>query len=454
MPDTPPLADRTYRHVFETAAVGIAVVGLDGSWVDVNSTICKILGYSREELLSTTFQQLTHVDDLDSELALVASLIKGSADSYDMEKRYWNKNGDLVWAKLTVGIVRDDEGAPIHFVSVIDDITLRNKAETSAREYEQRLAATFENVAVGIIMTDWNGEFVGFNRRFVEMLGYDLDSFKPGNFRDHMHPDDVTAHSPRRRDLWLGKIPSVAIDRRWIKADGSHLWSRLTISVQDSEAELEPYSVTIVEDISEERRLEKSQKLLIGELNHRVKNTLAIVQGVVRRTLQTNPEPEAFAKLIEERLQSISEAHNLLSRNDWHNLTVRQLVDACLLKPFAIYADAISCSGPDISLEAQQAITTALAFHELATNAIKHGSLSRAGGRVLVEMTEGGDSGVSAKLTWREVGGPPPVPSERSGFGSFLLRDAMPYVTGGPSKIEFDPGGLVVEFTFVRGQQS
>jgi len=125
--------------VFEQAAVGIARVDADGRFLEVNDRFCAIVGYSRARLMAGDFQQITHPDDLDADLANVARLLAGEASSYMMEKRYLRPSGDVVWVTLHVGLVRDAAGRPASFVSVVNDITDTKHAARTLTEYSERL---------------------------------------------------------------------------------------------------------------------------------------------------------------------------------------------------------------------------------------------------------------------------------------------------------------------------
>ncbi|MBA4168442.1 MAG: PAS domain S-box protein [Chitinophagaceae bacterium] len=112
-----------FRGVFESSSIGMAIVGLQGKWIKVNGSLLKILGYDRERLYQLNFQDITHPDDLNEDLILLKSLISGKIESYQLEKRYFNSNGNIIWGLLSVSIVRDAKGLPLHFVSQILDIT-------------------------------------------------------------------------------------------------------------------------------------------------------------------------------------------------------------------------------------------------------------------------------------------------------------------------------------------
>jgi two-component system, NarL family, sensor histidine kinase UhpB len=142
-------SEKRFRATFEQAAVGIAHVGPDGRWLRVNQKLCDIVGYTRDELLSRTFQDITHPDDLGADLAQVRQVLDGQIDTYTMEKRYLRKDGSEVWNALTVALVRDDTGKPDYFISVVVDTTERKRAEESlriSREELRRLSAHVQQI--------------------------------------------------------------------------------------------------------------------------------------------------------------------------------------------------------------------------------------------------------------------------------------------------------------------
>lgn len=128
-------SEEQFRSSFETAAIGMALVGLDGKWLKVNKSLCTLLGREESELLTTTFQELTHPDDLSLDLAYVQDLLEKKREHYQIEKRYFHKNEQIIWVNLSVSIVRDEEGNPIHFVSQIEDITLRKSYQEELQNY-------------------------------------------------------------------------------------------------------------------------------------------------------------------------------------------------------------------------------------------------------------------------------------------------------------------------------
>jgi diguanylate cyclase (GGDEF)-like protein/PAS domain S-box-containing protein len=132
------LAERDFEAAFNAAPHGVAIVGLDGTFLHVNQKLAAILGYSAAELVDITFQEITHPDDLDADLAQVDALLAGEIHSYEMEKRYFTKQGHLIWVLLAVAIVRDEDGSPRHFISQVQDISERKRLEAHTYELANR----------------------------------------------------------------------------------------------------------------------------------------------------------------------------------------------------------------------------------------------------------------------------------------------------------------------------
>lgn len=151
------LASEKFAGAFSSAALGMALVSLEGRWLDVNDSLCGILGYTRAELLLIDFQTLTHPDDLHTDLALLGDLLAGRREHYHMEKRYLGKAGNLVWGRLSVSLVRTESGEPLHFVSQIQDVTAQRLSGQQLRESEQRTRVTLDAVADMVLTLDLHG---------------------------------------------------------------------------------------------------------------------------------------------------------------------------------------------------------------------------------------------------------------------------------------------------------
>ncbi len=155
-----------FSSAFKDAAIGMALVGRDGRWLQVNPALCALVGYTEQELLATTFQAITHPDDLNADLAFVRQMLAGEIPTYHMEKRYFHKQGHIVWILLTVSLVRDSVGQPLYFIGQIQDITERKQVEEQLHESEARLRAILDNSPNMVFLKDTEGRYLFVNRQF------------------------------------------------------------------------------------------------------------------------------------------------------------------------------------------------------------------------------------------------------------------------------------------------
>lgn len=166
-------SEERFRGAFETAAHGMGLVSPEGRWLKVNRALCDMVGYSEAELLATDFQTITHSDDLQSDCEYVRQLLAGEIPSYQMEKRYLHKNGSIVWILLSVSLVRDSAGKPIHFVSQVQDISERKRAEEALRDSETKLRAIFDHHYQLTGLLDPEGRLLATNKTALELVDAD-----------------------------------------------------------------------------------------------------------------------------------------------------------------------------------------------------------------------------------------------------------------------------------------
>ncbi|CAN7154042.1 sensor histidine kinase [Mesorhizobium sp. LjNodule214] len=201
-------------------------------------------------------------------------------------------------------------------------------------------------------------------------------------------------------------------------------------------------------DITERKLGDERQRLLLRELNHRVKNTLATVQALATQTVRHARQPSEFLEAFGARLQALGVAHNLLSDREWRGIGIRELVQI-EVKPFdSTERPRMTISGADLLLTPDQAVGLGLILHELASNALQYGSLSVASGKVdLTWKAEGKRGARRLVLTWRESGGPQVEPPDRHGFGSILIRRSLAKVISSEVTHEFRPEGVFAEIS-------
>jgi PAS domain S-box-containing protein len=252
-----------FRATFEHAPVGIANTTLEGRWSEVNQQLCDMLGYTREELLSHTFQDVTHPDDLEASLEYYYRLLGGECQSYTLEKRYLRKDGSPIWVNVTISLVRTPEGKPHHFIGIIEDISERKQLREALQASEAHFRALFEHAPVGIGQTNQRGKWLNVNQHFCDMLGYTREELLARSFQEITHPDDLEGSLYLSRQLWAGTSPSLAMEKRYLRKDGSPIWVNVTISLVRSPEGKFRYTVVIIEDISQRKQLEEERVRLL-----------------------------------------------------------------------------------------------------------------------------------------------------------------------------------------------
>ncbi len=227
---------------------------------------------------------------------------------------------------------------------------------------------------------------------------------------------------------------------RWLAARGR---------VLDYDASGRPTLVFGVNfDITATKTAEQKQKLLLREINHRVKNTLATVQAMATQTLRYTTEPRDFLDAFNGRLQSLGLAHGLLSDMEWGGIDLKEIVRRQVMPFTQSSAPRIHTSGPAVSLTPDQALATGLILHELGSNALKHGALSVPFGRVDIDWrVENGRSAPLLRLVWQESGGPPVEEPTRVGFGSILIRRSLGKILNSEVDHQFLPNGVRAEIS-------
>jgi len=197
-------------------------------------------------------------------------------------------------------------------------------------------------------------------------------------------------------------------------------------------------------DITENVLAAQRQKLMIDELNHRVKNTLATVQSIAIQTARSNTDPASFAETFQSRIMALSHTHNLLTQSHWEGADLRAILEH---ETEAYGPTRISLNGPPVALEPAVVLSLGMIFHELATNAAKYGALHTPDGRILIDWGLADQRDRKLKLSWREIGGPKVTVPDRRGFGSRLIERNIRHDLAGEIDLVYAPDGLIAELT-------
>lgn len=236
-------SEERFRSAMEHSAIGMALVGLDGSWLRINPATCDLLGYTWQELREKTFQDLTHPDDVDTDLDLVRRCIAGEIDSYRMEKRYFRKDGSIVWALLVVAIMRDQETqAPLYFISQIEDITARKEAEAQLAASESRWNFALEGARQGVWDVNLTTMETYLSPVWKALIGYTDEEFgnDPELWLEHLHPDDVEQVIRKDEGHRAGLVDSFENEFRMRHKDGHWVWILDRGKVMGRDAEGKP----------------------------------------------------------------------------------------------------------------------------------------------------------------------------------------------------------------------
>jgi diguanylate cyclase (GGDEF)-like protein/PAS domain S-box-containing protein len=249
-------AETRFAKAFDEAPIGMALVALDGSFLRVNRALPELVGYAAEDLLELTFQDITHPDDLETDLDLLRQVVSGERTNYRMEKRYLRPNADEVWVNLSVSVVRDEAGAPLYFVSQIEDITERRRGQDALREAEDRFRSAFDEAPIGMAITTLEGGFLRVNKAMCEITGYSREQLEATTWRSVTHPDDLVRNEAGLADVVAERTTHYRTEKRYIHADGHVVPVDLSSTVvRDGEGN--PIHVlTQVQDITERKRFE------------------------------------------------------------------------------------------------------------------------------------------------------------------------------------------------------
>src|SRR5262245_30510042 len=285
-------SEARFRAIFENAAVGIARVAPDGRWLEVNQRLCDILGYSREELLTKTFGDIAHSDDLETDLRMKERLLAGEIESYLREKRYYRKDGSEVWVNLNVSMLRKADGSPDYFVSLIEDISTRKWAEEKLREREERLLLATRAVGLGVFEWDVLADrAVWENERMYEIFGHteaDGSLSKAQLIERYVHSDDVTSLEQALADGMKSGRPFHTVYRIHRK-DGALRWLELAASFELARDGAPIRMIGVLADITERKRVEEANLKRVA-LRADVSAALAEHKGSLQSMLQKSAE--------------------------------------------------------------------------------------------------------------------------------------------------------------------
>ena len=335
-------------------------------------------------------------------------------------------------------------------------------AEAEVEGFRQDLGpfvVAAETTRMPMVFTDAkaHGNSIIFaNDSFLSLTGYDREQVLGQRFSFLMADDSDAKVLTMVEAAFAGSSDSDA-EINYRRKDGREFWAATFVTpVRDEHGGVVQHFVSFV-DLSKHKHEQARAKTLIDELNHRVKNTLATVQSIVWQAFRKSSDPEVIKGSVEARLFALSRSHDLLAREKWESAGLLDIVNDAL-EPFGVSggrAERIVITGKNIRISPKASLALGIAFHELATNAVKYGAFSNDTGSVLIAwVVEPRPEGDRLILHWHEKGGPPVTPPSRKGFGSQVMERGLAYELGGTVHLDYRANGVICAINVPAPQSS
>ena len=353
--------------------------------------------------------------------------------------------GTPKWWDVTVTLIRDAEGNPDRLLSVSRDITESRLSNEALRESEARFKTFAQAMPNQVWSATPDGQLDWFNDQVFSYSGLGFGDLVGSKWTRMVHPDDIgPAAGGWTKSLGMGT--QYQVEFRLRRADGAWRWHiARALPIKDPSGSITRWIGTNT-DIDDRKVSEAHQQLLARELEHRMKNTMAMVGAIASQTFRTAATKEEARTIFDARLHALNHAHDVLVASNWASAPLSVVVEGAL-RPHRTGEARIKTSGPAVDLTAKQALALSLALHELATNATKYGALSTSGGTIDVTWDYTGSEGApTLRFGWRESGGPLVSPPSRRGFGSRLIESALSSDFGCSVKVDYQPEGVVCSF--------
>jgi PAS domain S-box-containing protein len=431
-------SEERFRKVFEQGPLGVAIIDLDYRFVSVNTKLCDLLGYTEDELIKLTFADITHPEDVKTDLEQLERLLQGDIPYHKMTKRYVTKLGKVLWANLTGTLIRGERGEPLYLLGMVEDITGRKASEQALQESEEKYRLLHETMTDAFVSMDLSGRILETNRAYQIMLGYSEQELGNLTYLDLTPKKWHALETKIVQEQILVRGYSDVYCKEYRKKDGSVFPVELrTFLIRDS-AGSPSLMWAIVRDITERTNAEeqikaslREKEILLREIHHRVKNNMAVIQSLLRIQSRYAKSAE-FNQMLEDaqnRIRSLILAHELLYQSEHlTEVNFRKYVGKLLshlVSSFSAIGKGIKIRSEiqDIVLGIDTAIPMGFIITELVSNCLKHAFPADRRGEVSVSFRSVGDGEFEFNVRDDGVGMPTDIDAENpSSIGLDLVR--------------------------------
>ncbi len=274
-------SEELYKAIVDNASIGITLGNLQSKFIEVNPVFCTITGYSREELLSSSFGSITHLDDREENARLLAQLVAGEVLFFILEKRYYHKKGWIIWVRNTVSLIKDAAGNPSQTIAFTEDITERKQAQAALKESEERFRVIAETLPQKIFVTDNAGASIYLNPQWELFTGYSLEEIHRLTLGYFIHPDDLDENL---KAWWKAVETGDAFEyeHRFLHKSGEYYW-QLTraLPVRDDAGKIFNWIGSIT-DIQDQKLNEEKKDEFISIASHELKTPITTLKGYLQ----------------------------------------------------------------------------------------------------------------------------------------------------------------------------
>ena len=426
--------------------------------VFANSAFLKLSGYSMEEVLGQQPHFLNGPGTNPQDAPRFREMVRADQDEI-LETIQYRKNGQRFVATVLLSAFKDDAGRTLHHFMSWLDVTRRVDAEgevadlkvaqAALSESDTRHRLLIESWAEAIWETDPEGVVVTDSPSWRAYTGQTFKEWRGNGWLDAIHPEDRAFAEQQWREAIAGQ-GLVNAEFRMRAPDGTWRWTNVRAApVRDDRGVIVKWAGLNI-DIDTRKRAEEAlrdserhQKMLLAEPQHRVRNTLAVVRSIARRTAERSDKAEDMIAHLDGRLNAFSRVQSAVARNPDAGVDLMTMIEDELLAVSTREGERLKIAGPGITLKSRAAESMSLAIHELATNAVKYGALSAQDGRIRVSWKRVEEDGARClELQWVESGLDHAPTSTHEGFGHELLKRSLPYELKARTRIEFTNEGL------------